>query len=385
MPNVKKKAWVVNRINPNTAEILIYGYISPNDISAVDFVIELSQLAALYNTIRIRINSAGGSVFEGLAMYNAMKMFNRSGKEVETWIDGVAASMASVVALAGKKVKISKYGRMMTHKATGWAEGDADDIKRYAEMVEKAEGDLIKIYAEKTGMTEDEVKEKLVQKGVDKWLTADDCLAMKLVDEIYDADEVPVPDNVTNEKDLVNIFDTCLNKTQIQNSKKYSMKKELLSRLNLPETATDEQIDAAVESALKQKETAESTIANQKKIAITSLLDQAVTDKKIVAAEKDEWAKNFEGNVEGLKMALGKIQSATKPLDYIKKQNAEVPGATDETETPELTDKKGEAWDKLVAKGMTEVEKIRKEQPEVYASLYTDKYGRKPEAMGMHA
>lgn len=365
-----KKFWIVNKVSTDVAQILIYGYISPYDVSAAEFLIELSLLAKEYKKIELRINSGGGSIFEGIAIFNTIKTYQRSGITIDTYVDGIAGSMAGVIAIAGSKVHMSKYGRIMTHKAQGAVYGDVDDIREYADLVESTEDDIAKIFATRTGLTAEKVKEKFLVKGVDKWLKADECVTEKLADDIYDADPVTVPEDVTDEKELTNIFETCLNKTIIpQNS--YTMKKELLAKLGLPENATADQIDAAVEAALAKKETAEAAIANHGKDLAETIVDQAITDKKLVAGEKEQTIKAFAGNIDGLKMFIGKLTPAVKPADVI------TPAAsTTETTTDEDPEKM--TWDVLMKNGAEKMNKFMDEHRTIYNRLFKAEYGFEP-------
>ncbi|MCH5690033.1 Clp protease ClpP [Niabella sp. W65] len=117
---------IINKANSDVAEILLYGYIGEFDLSANAFVRELRALEKDYSKINIRINSAGGSVFEGIAIYNAILS---STAEINTYIDGLAASMASIIALAGKRVYISNNATYMTHLPSTYTSGNSDNIK----------------------------------------------------------------------------------------------------------------------------------------------------------------------------------------------------------------------------------------------------------------
>lgn len=377
-----KKFWIVNKINSNSAEILLYGYISQYDVSSADFIIELSQLAAVYNDIKIRINSGGGSVVEGIAIYNAIRGMVKSGKNITTSVDGIAASMAGVIAMAGSKVHISKYGRIMTHRARGYAEGDVDEIRNYATMMEGMENDLAAIFAERTGLAAEEVKVKLMKAGVDNWMNCTRCIEMKLADEIYDADPVPVPENITDEKQLHNIFETCLNKS-ISNSQNTNMK-EIAKLLGLAEDASEAQIEAATKKLVDAKKAAEDAVATAAKSRAESLVNDAISAKKITADKKETFVSMAISNFDAAKTALDLIPSAQKPNDVINRQNPQLlTGNSDDEETPEVTAKAGEGWDKLFAKGVAAVAECKKNKPDVYAKLYKDKYHRDPSAMGL--
>ena len=378
-----KKFWIVNKINPNTAEILLYGYISEYDCSASDFVIELSQLASVYNDITIRINSGGGSVFEGIAIYNAIKQLQKNGKKIATSVDGIAASMGGVIAIAGSPCRISKYGRMMTHEASSGAFGTADEIKQELQLLEDIQVDIVKIFATRTGLSDDQVTKKFFQKGVDNWMNAALCVQNGLADEVYDADPVPVPEDVKDVKQIQNIFSTVLNKS-ISQSQNNNMNKIIAKLLGLPEDATESQIEAALTASLGAKKIAEDAITNIAKTRAESLVTDAITAKKITADKKEMFVTNAISNFDATKAMLDLIPAAKKPTELINQIDSKLLNIDDEgNKIPvAVTGKPGEAWDNLVSQGLPALEKVKKETPDVYAKMYKDKYNREPSAMG---
>lgn len=379
-----KKFWVVNKINPGTAEILLYGYISEYDCSAADFIIELSQLVNTYDNITIRINSGGGSIFEGLAIYNTIKQLQKGGKTIATSVDGIAASMGSVIAIAGSPCKISKYGRMMTHEASGGAFGTADEMKQQAQLVEDLQADLVKIFAARTGLTDEQVAKKFFQKGVDNWMNAALCVQNGLADEVYDADPVQVPEDVTDVKQVFNIFSTVLNKS-ISQSQNNNMNKIIAKLLGLPEDATESQIEAALTASLAAKKTAEDAITNIAKTRAESLVNDAITAKKITADKKDMFVTNAISNFDATKAMLDLIPATKKPTEIINQANPELlNNEGEEGKAPAVVaGKPGEGWDKLFAQGVEAVAKCKTETPAIYAQLYKDKYNREPSMMGL--
>lgn len=93
--------------------ILLYGDIGEHeDVRSGDIARELIEAEAAYKKIDVRINSNGGDVYAGIAIFNA---FRNSKADITIYVDGIAASMASVIALCGKPVKMSKYARLMLH------------------------------------------------------------------------------------------------------------------------------------------------------------------------------------------------------------------------------------------------------------------------------
>ena len=161
--------------NAGIPEILIYGAIGQySDVSALGFVNELRSLESKYDNINVRINSIGGEVFEGITILNAIK---QSKANINLYIDGLAASMGSVISSCGRPVYMSKYARMMLHRVSGLGYGNAQDMRSTAEMMESLETSLLQVYSEKSDIPIDELKEKYFD-GKDHWLTAAEALKM---------------------------------------------------------------------------------------------------------------------------------------------------------------------------------------------------------------
>lgn len=101
-----------------TACVLLYGNIGSydDDIRSGDIVRELMEIEAVYKKVDIRVNSMGGEVYSGIAIFNALR---GSKADVNIYIDGIAASIASVIASCGKPVHMSRYARLMVHSVSG--------------------------------------------------------------------------------------------------------------------------------------------------------------------------------------------------------------------------------------------------------------------------
>ena len=206
---MKNKFWVVNKLANEKAQILIYGYIDPLEISSADFVNELAELCRIHKVIDIKINCGGGSIFEGIAMYNAIRVHITQGIDIRTYVDGIAASMGGVLAMAGTKVYMSKFARLMTHKATVYASGNADELRVQADLCESLEGSIAEIFASRTGLSKEDAMAKYIT-SADRWLTAEQALTEKLIDGIYDAPAIEMPANITDERALYNVFKNSL-------------------------------------------------------------------------------------------------------------------------------------------------------------------------------
>lgn len=142
------KSWyTINARAGGVATVTLYDEIGAFGITARDFAEELSTLGRV-SQIDLHIHSPGGDVFEGLAIYNLLK--NHQARIVVT-VDGVAASMASVIAMAGDRVRMPENAMMMIHRPRGIAGGESSDIRRYADLMDKLEETLIPAYTAKTG------------------------------------------------------------------------------------------------------------------------------------------------------------------------------------------------------------------------------------------
>lgn len=129
--------------------------------------------------VEVRINSAGGSLFEGFSIFNQLRDFGN----VTTIIDGIAASIASVIALAGDKILAYKNSYIFIHNPWSIAIGDTNDMNDSANDLSKFRDTLIDIYRAKTGLTVDELKEMCNKSS---FLNADEAKAIGLIDDIID-------------------------------------------------------------------------------------------------------------------------------------------------------------------------------------------------------
>ena len=183
-------------LNEGVAEIYLYGYVGyPEDggQSSFSFVSELNRLAGTCAQINLRINSPGGGVYEGIGIYNAME---RSRCPIDTYCDGIAASMASVLFLAGRKRYISKYGQIMTHKPSGGAWGTADEMRKCADDIDNCERIVTDMMVAKMGITAAVVSEKYLN-GKDNYFGAEAAKTLKLADDIYDAPLLAFPEQMS--------------------------------------------------------------------------------------------------------------------------------------------------------------------------------------------
>lgn len=163
-----------------SAEVWIYDVIGEGfwseGVAAKKFCKELAQLNV--KRLDVRINSPGGSVTDGIAIYNALK---RHTAQVTTYIDAEAASIASVIALAGKRCVMAENAVYMIHDPWAVVSGSANDLRKEANVLDTFKSILVNAYVEKSGMSEDEVSRLMTE---ETWMTAEEAMAAGFVDEI---------------------------------------------------------------------------------------------------------------------------------------------------------------------------------------------------------
>lgn len=173
------QSWYSIKAKANdTAEISIYDEIGYWGITAKSFSKDLKALGNNLKQINLHIHSPGGDVFDGIAIYNLLKNHPAN---VTVYIDGLAASMASVIAMAGNEVIMPENAMMMIHKPWGIQGGDAEDMRKYADLLDKVENTLIPAYANKTGKTPEELAEML---SAETWLNGKECVEQGFADKL---------------------------------------------------------------------------------------------------------------------------------------------------------------------------------------------------------
>lgn len=368
-----------NAIDNNTAEIYLYGYIG-FDITANDFANELKSLTKDFANIIIRINSGGGSVFEGIAIYNLIK---NSRSIINIYIDGIAASMGSVIAMSGRKIYMSKYARIMMHCPSGSADGDSKSLRETADRLDSIEKDLTDIYAQRTGLPADQAKSKFMQPGVNKWLSAQEALKEKLIDEIYDGPVVTIPATETTNLSAKEMFEF-YNKIDI-NQKNETQMKQLakfvaffaMANINLPVDASEELVLNSVEKVIKDRQDllkklsdAEEKIKafeNKAKLEnenkIKNLVENAVAEGKITADLKDSYTHLATANYDATEKAL----NAIKPYTPVNSQLKTAEGNEDPKAKWSFKD-----WQKNDPTGLSA---LKNSDFEKFKSLYKLEYG----------
>jgi ATP-dependent Clp endopeptidase proteolytic subunit ClpP len=178
------KHWYSIKNKQDKAEIWIYEEIGEDwftgeGITAKSFQKDLAKITA--SQIDLHINSPGGVVFDGLTIYNLLKQHPA---KITTYIDGLAASISSVIALAGDKVVMSENAHFMIHNPYGVAQGTAADMRKTADILDRLTDSAILAYTGKSGINEDKMRELL---DVETWYSAAEALDAGFIDEISGA------------------------------------------------------------------------------------------------------------------------------------------------------------------------------------------------------
>lgn len=161
----------------NESELYIYGVIG-RDEDPKGFISQLKSIKS--ETLHVHINSPGGDLFAGHVIYGIIKNFK--GKKV-TYIDGLAASAASIIAMAGDKVVMPKNTLLMIHNASTMVYGDSQEFAKTAGTLEKMNATMQAVYHEKTGIAHEEIAAMM---NNETWFTADEALKLGFVDTIVD-------------------------------------------------------------------------------------------------------------------------------------------------------------------------------------------------------
>lgn len=184
-PEARGKSVLALHTTGNTAELMIYGPIGDffwDGISARDIVQQLGDTDA--TEITVRINSDGGVVTDGLAIYNALK---RHTATVSVIVDGIAASIASLIAMAGDTVSMHANTLMMIHAPMGGVMGNAAELRAKAAELDVFAKAMQASYVARAGVNAAAVEQMLTD-GADHFFTADEAAALGLIDEVIATD-----------------------------------------------------------------------------------------------------------------------------------------------------------------------------------------------------
>jgi ATP-dependent Clp protease protease subunit len=287
----------------SSAEISIYDAIGGYDVNAKQFVDELKEINA--ETINLRINSPGGSVIDGNAMFNALQ---RHPAKVVTHIDGLAASMASVIAMAGDEVHMADNALLMIHNPWTMSIGDADELRADADLLDKMSASIMSAYG-RSQYEDGEIKDLM---DAETWFTAQEAFDAGFVDHISTGLRAAASDitamaassefSIPAEKQIAS-----LNK-QIEAISKTSQEvsEQLAERCERVEEISAELVDACATAEAIKAEKAEIEAAHAE---LAEQLEAKASELEAKDAEIEEALKISEASVSAKAAEI--IQSAT--------------------------------------------------------------------------
>lgn len=160
----------------DAADVYIYDEIGYFGVTANDFVRDLRNITQ--SKIVLHLNTPGGDVFDGIAIYNALKAHKAA---VNVIVDGLAASAGSFIAMAGDRVVMAPHSKMMIHEAFGLAIGNAADMTKMAERLDATSANIASIYAERAGESPEFWRSKM---KAETWYTDQQAVDAGLADEV---------------------------------------------------------------------------------------------------------------------------------------------------------------------------------------------------------
>ncbi len=356
------------------AVLTIYGYVGGYymDFRAVSNALNEITKAG-YTKMDFRFHTYGGSVIDGNLIYNFIAGFKG---DVDIYIDGVAASMGSVIALSGTRLHIAENGFIMIHAPSGGGEGNAKDFEQYAKLLRSMEKNFKKKLAERTGKTPESVEEWM--DGTDYWFDAEECLELGLVDTIFDAkvkDLLNLDTETASSMTAKAVYDrfAALTTTEIpqnNNSKTEMDKAEMIKRYALTSVtaeSTDEQVLAAIDAKLKAKDDA---VAAEKTKAIEAAVDGAILAGKLTKEQRATYvARGEKLGIDDLNGIIADIQKPKSILDHVK----------DKGDGDGETDLRADwDWDKYQKEAVAELEEMPTKDPEKFKALYKAKFNAEP-------
>lgn len=358
-----------------TSQLKLYGNISDwNNNSATEMVERLNIAASSSDTVELHIHSYGGSVVEGNMIYNAIA---KCPKPVHVYIDGIAASQASIVAMAGTRRYMAENAFLMVHAPAGGTggRGTAADHAATAKALTAMERMFVKTLTSASGRPEAEVKRWL---AADTWFSAAEALEMGLIDGIVDpvAKSIappPAESIATSSVDTIyNLYTAALDSKPNINNQKSTMNKELLIKTLGLKGVTAESSDAEVEAAIvayhaaatKTAADAEDRLRASAEAQITAELDPIKS--KVTAEQMTHFREvGCKCGIEALRAVIKPIVGTVSITDMIGKGSAGAAAAG------------SASWnfDQWQKNDPTGLEKLAREDYDGFNALYKAKFG----------
>ncbi|WP_340074519.1 head maturation protease, ClpP-related [Leptobacterium sp. I13] len=296
---------IVKSASSKEATIHIYGIIGGWDFeewkpinTADKFVKDFQVVEKEADTIHVKINSPGGNVWDGLPIYNTLK---NSKKTIYTYVDGIAYSMASLIALAGDTVYGYNNSMLMFHNGSTYSFGNAKAMREEAATLDQYDEALGSIIEEKLKITSKEVKEKYLNYS-DNYFVGKKAKELGFFDEIITSEEVDVPEDITkmSPMDVFKHYAT-LNFSSL---KQQTKNRETMSKLNVP------LIEAVLGASFSEGENENGIIlTDEQAMAIENRLsenDKTISKTNENIKKQNTKISNFKATRETLTTAIQK-------------------------------------------------------------------------------
>lgn len=343
----------------NAGEIVSFG------IDGASFAHEMQYLQDRAASIKVSINSIGGTILDG---YSIMSSILDSKVKVTTSIDGLAASIAGVIAMTGSNVEMKDFGTLMMHNPSGGSD---------KEVLSLMKASLVTVFKNRTNLSEDQVAQLM---NSETWMNAEQAMENGMIDKIITSGKKVKTQHAKNLDDLVLIYnklntkpknmESITNKLGIDSG---STEKDVVNSISELQATNSSQLSEieAKEQEIQELKDAAALVETEKVAAAEAAKLTRATEMvnsfgdKVKAEDKEATIKlavsDFDSVKNLLEMSAGK--KATKIIDHAGKKISR------QEETPDLTLREMEKAEPK------ELENIRNNQPEVYASMYKKQYG----------
>ena len=290
--NIKAEA------SSKSADVYIFDEIGTFGLTAQSFIEEIKSYKD--TPMSLHINCVGGDVFEGMAIYNVLK---KRTARTTVYIEGIAASMGSVIALAGDEVVMAENSLFMIHNAWGGAMGEATEIRKTAALLDKISGEIADIYTKKTNLPYNRVKEMMDE---ETWLSADEAYNLGFIDSISDAIKVAAKYDVSKFK---NITDKEIQNKLSVNLKSKKMTEELKNWFNAKVEEIITKVKASNESETEDVKEVEVMMADEKEVS------EKLTGFEAKVTELDSFVAELVGEKETLTQEVERLNALLSKAD----------------------------------------------------------------------
>ena len=280
LKNLKNMNWYnIKNLSESSTEVVIYDEIGAWGVDSKSFIEEVKQIST--ENILLRINSPGGSVIDGLSIHDAIK---RMPQNVTAQIEGLAASIASIIALGADQVTMSENSLFMIHNVWGGETGGAKDMRKAADLMDKMGDRLVNIYVGKTGLDESTIRNWMDE---ETWFTADEALEAGFINLVekpialaakYDVQKL----NYKNKSLVVDMFNS--------NKKIKKMENQI------------EELKNFISDLFNKKESVKEVkiLDNKEVMAKISSLEESITDSNKNVTDLTEALGEKESNIVAL-------------------------------------------------------------------------------------